>query len=61
LEILCSEDGEALEQIAQKSCGSCGHATSLKAFKARSDGTLDSLIWWVATVPMAGRSELEDL
>jgi len=28
-------------------------APSLKAFKARVDGTLGSLIWWVATLLIA--------
>ena len=29
-------------------------APSLEAFKARLDGSLDSLIWWVAALSMAG-------
>ena len=29
-------------------------ALSLEAFKARLDGTLGILSWWVATLPMAG-------
>jgi len=33
---------------------------SLEVFKARLDGALDSLIWWVATLPTAGCLELND-
>jgi len=29
-------------------------APSLEVFKARLDGALDSLSWWVAALPMAG-------
>jgi len=36
-------------------------ALSLKAFKARLDGILGSLFWWLATLPMAGRLEVGDL
>jgi len=36
-------------------------ALSLEAFKARLDGALGSLIWWVATLPMSGGLELNDL
>jgi len=39
-----SEGNEALEQIAP----------SLEAFKARLDGALSSLIWWLATMPWQG-------
>jgi len=42
-----SEGDEALAQAAQGSFG----ALSLEAFKARLDGALDSLSWWVATSP----------
>ena len=30
------------------------NAPSLEAFKARLDGVLGSLIWWVATSPQQG-------
>ena len=36
-------------------------APSLEAFKARLDGALGSLSWYVATVPMAGGLEPDDL
>ena len=32
-----------------------GHVPSLDVFKARLDGALGSLIWWLATLPTAGR------
>jgi len=34
---------------------------SQEAFKARLDGILGSLVWWLATVPTAEGLELEDL
>ena len=36
-------------------------APSLEAFQDRLGGILGSLIWWVATLPMAGCLELDDL
>jgi len=36
-------------------------APSLEAFKARLDVALVNLIWWLATLPMAGRLKLSDL
>ena len=36
-------------------------APSLEVFKARLDGTLGNLIWWVATLSMAVRLELDGL
>ena len=36
-------------------------APSLEVFKARLDGTLGSLIYWVATPHMAGELELSGL
>jgi len=36
-------------------------APSLEAFKDRLDGILGSLIWWLATLPMTGGMELDDL
>lgn len=36
-------------------------APSLEMFKARLDGTLGSLSWWVATLPVAGGLEVSDL
>ena len=36
-------------------------APSLEAFKARLDGVLGSLSCWLATLPTAGRLDLDDL
>ena len=36
-------------------------ALSLEAFKARLNGALGSLVWWVAALPMAVELELDDL
>jgi len=36
-------------------------ALSLEASKAGLDGALCSLIWWLATLPMASGLELDDL
>jgi len=52
VEILLSEDGEALAQDAQRS--------SLDALKARLDGTLGSLICGVSALPIAVGLELDD-
>ena len=41
---------EALAQLPNEAMG----APSLEAFKARLDGVLGSLSWWVAALPMAG-------
>ena len=35
-------------------------APSLKAFKARLDVALDSLVWWLATLHIAGGLKLDD-
>ena len=35
-------------------------APSLEAFKARLDVALGSLVWWLATLHVAGRLELDD-
>ena len=35
-------------------------APLLEAFKARLDVALDSLVWWLATLHIAGGLELED-
>ena len=35
--------------------------SSLEAFKARLDVALGSLVWWLATLPMAGELKLNDL
>lgn len=43
--ILYSEGGKALALLPRKVMG----ASFLEAFKARLDGDLDTLIWWVAT------------
>ena len=36
-------------------------APSLEAFKARPDVSLGSLVWWLATLHIAGGLELDDL
>ena len=35
-------------------------APCLEAFKARLDVALGSLVWWLATLPMAGGLKLDD-
>jgi len=35
-------------------------APSLEAFKARLDVALGSLVWWLATLHIAGRLKLDD-
>jgi len=55
--ILYYEGGEALEQIAQRSCG----CASLEVFKARLDGAVSYLVWWTVSLPVAGGLELGDL
>ena len=35
-------------------------ATSLEAFKARLDVALGSLVWWLATLHIAGELKLDD-
>ena len=35
-------------------------APSLQAFKARLDVALGSLVWWLATLPIAGGLKLDD-
>ena len=35
-------------------------APSLEALKARLDVALGSLVWWLVTLPMAGRLKLDD-
>jgi len=35
-------------------------APSLDAFKARLDVALDSLVWWLATLHIAGELKLDD-
>ena len=51
------EDGEALAQLPGEAVG----APSLEVFKARLDGALGSLSWWVMSLSMAGGLELESL
>lgn len=36
-------------------------APSQEVFNVRLDGDLGSLIWWMASLPMAGVLELDDL
>jgi len=36
-------------------------APSLEAFKARLDVALGSLVWWLATMHIAGGLKLDDL
>jgi len=52
-EILSCEGGEALEQVAQRSCGCPVPAAS----KARLDGALSNLIWCEVSLPVAGALE----
>jgi len=56
-EIHSTEGGEALAYAAQRSCGT----PLLEALKARLDGALGSLSWYMAALPMAGQLELDDL
>jgi len=56
-EILHSEGGEALAQVAQRTVD----APSLAVFKGSLEGTLSSLVWWKVTLPMAGELELDDI
>ena len=51
-----TDGGDALEQVAQGGCGS----PSLEAFKARLDVALGSLVWWLATLHIAGGLKLDD-
>ena len=44
------EDGAAWNRLPREAVG----ALSLEVFKARLDGTLSSLIYWLATLPTAG-------
>jgi len=37
------------------------YTPSLEVFKARLDGTLNNLVWWEVSLPMAGVLELDDL
>jgi len=46
------EGGDTLEQVVD--------APSLEAFKARLDVALGSLVWWGATLHVAGRLNLDD-
>ena len=45
-----TQGGDALEQLDQGGCG----CPSLKAFKARLDVALGSLVCWLATLHIAG-------
>lgn len=56
-DVLNYEGGEALEQVAQRSCG----CPIPEVFKARLDGALSNLVWWQVSLPMAGGLELDDL
>jgi len=56
-EILHYEGGEALAQVAQRSCG----CPLPGMFKARLEGSLSNLGWWKVSLPMAGELELDDL
>lgn len=52
-----TQSGEALDQVAQNSCG----CPMLELFKARLDGALGNVVYWVASLPMAGGWELDGL
>jgi len=53
--MLYCEDGKALAQAAQRSCG-CLIPGSVQG---QLDGTLSTLVWWKGSLPMAGRFELD--
>jgi len=46
------EGGDTLEHVVD--------APSLEAFKARLDVALDSLVWWLVTLHIAGGLKLDD-
>jgi len=46
---VCDEGGETLEEAMP----------SLDVFKARLDGTLSSVVWWMMSLPMAGGAGLK--
>lgn len=45
-----------LEQFVQRSCG-CSISGGI--FKARLNGILGSLIWWLSSLPVAGELKLD--
>jgi len=47
----------SLEQVLQ---GGCGCEAFKEAFKARLDVALGSLVWWLATLHIAGGLKLDD-
>ena len=51
-----TEGGDTLEQVAQEAMD----APSLKAFMARLDVALGSLLWWLVTLHIAGGLKLDD-
>jgi len=53
---LYSEGGEVLALLLREAVG----APSLEAFKVRLDVALGSLVWWLATLYIAGGLKLDD-
>jgi len=53
-EVFHTEGGNALEQSKETV-----DAPSLQAFKARLDVALGSLVWWLATLHIAGGLKLD--
>ena len=51
------EDGEAMEQATER----LWMPPSLEIFKVRLDGSLGSLIWWLATLHVAWGLDLDNL
>ena len=51
------ESGDALEQVWNKEAVD---APSLEAFKTRLDVALGSVVWWLATLHIAGGLKLDD-
>lgn len=55
--VINSEGGEALQRLPKKLVGT----PSVEVFKAKLDGALGNLIWWIAALPMAEVLELDGL
>ena len=55
-EVFHSEGGDALNRLPKEAVD----APSLEAFKARLDVALGSLVWWLATLHIAGGLKLDD-
>ena len=55
-EVFPPEGGDALNRLPKEAVD----APSLEAFKARLDVALGSLVWWLATLHIAGVLKLDD-